>query len=42
MTPAFTGVNSTLRILDLSWNHLRLEGAVSVCRGLAVREQIKR
>ena len=28
--------NTGLKLLDLSWNHLRLVGAVSICKGLQV------
>ena len=29
--------NDTLAALDLSWNQLRLQGAVLLCHGLSVR-----
>lgn len=31
-------VNNTLRTLDVSWNHLRLRGAMSFCQGIAVSD----
>ena len=30
----FTGGNKGLQVLDLSWNHIRLLGAVALCKGL--------
>ena len=30
----FTGGNKSIHFLDLSWNHIRLSGAVGLCKGL--------
>ena len=30
----FTGGNRSIHFLDLSWNHIRLSGAVGLCKGL--------
>lgn len=32
----FTAVNDFLKVLDLSWNHLRLRGATAIGRALQV------
>jgi len=32
----FTAMNDTLRILDLSWNHLRGKGAMAIVAALQV------
>lgn len=31
-----TANNEGLEVLDLSWNHLRMKGAVAICAGLKV------
>lgn len=35
---ALAGVNDTLTELDLSWNHIRLLGAIEVAKSLKVLE----
>ena len=32
----FVGENDTIKLLDLSWNHIRGQGAVGIARGLMV------
>lgn len=34
-------VNDTLRLLDLSWNHLRGHGAIGLCKGLQVNRGLE-
>ena len=33
----FSVNNDTLLVLDLSWNHIRANGAIGLCKGIAVR-----
>ena len=34
------GSNDTMRLLDLSWNSIRLKGATAVAKGLMVRGKV--
>lgn len=37
----FSEDNAVLEVLDLSWNHLRQDGAIALANGLCVRTEFK-